>query len=97
MELTDDEKSKIQNVVIDKLQKSFESGKLQRGGQPFFKVICFMLDMYNQRNFYGTLAVNIAGPDVKKVFIQDRTYKLDTLYTESGESVIRLLKKSENS
>jgi len=93
MELTEQEKKDIIEAVTERLSKSFETGKLQRGGPGMYKVILWMLDMYNQKSFYGTLAVSVAGPDVKRTETLNRTYKVDTMFNESGASLIRLVTK----
>lgn len=95
--LTPNERDAISKNIQDRLEKSFEVSKFNRTKTPFYKAILFLFDQYNRKNFYGEIGLKLAGPDVKEVFITKRTFKVDTMYNEEGNSVFKLaVRKDEN-
>jgi hypothetical protein len=79
--LTPEQQKKIEDRVIEALRKSFRVGESSRT-VPMWQNLLFLLDKYNNGNYYGTIAIKILGISCNDAREVEVTHKLVETYDE---------------
>ena len=77
---SEQDKEIIKSHINSELEKAIEVNSLGKGGTPVWMNILFILETFNQGNFYGTLELKVLGTTCNDVKIKERTYKLREKY-----------------
>jgi len=84
IEYSQKEKELILKRLNEKILKSLEVNKYGKG-TPLWMDLEFILDQFNQGNYYGTLELKILGTSCNDVKEKERTHKLLEIYGENLE------------
>ncbi len=72
---------RIEEQLLKKFRRAVKMNA-NGDGTASWKNILFMLDLFGQGDFYGTLQVKVLGCVVKDLRILDRTFKVNEMYRD---------------
>ena len=81
IEYTKDQKAEILKRLNEKLLKSFDVNQYGKG-TPLWMNLEFILDNFNQGNYYGTLELKLLGTSCNDIKEKERTHKLMEIYED---------------
>jgi len=81
LEYTEEQKQEIRELLLARLERSFETNKHGKG-TPFWLNVLFMFDLFNRGNYYGTMILKILGTSCNDVREGEVTHKLSEKYSD---------------
>ena len=78
---TPEQREKIKNRVMEALDRSFDVNKFGKG-TPLWMSLLFILERFNEGNYYGSLELKILGTSANDIKEKERTHKLLEQYVE---------------
>jgi len=78
---TPEQREKIKQVVNQELEKSFDINKFGKG-TPLWMNLLFILQKFNEGNYYGTIEIKILGTACNDAKEKERTHKMMEIFTD---------------
>lgn len=75
------QREEIKRQILKALDESFEVNKHGKG-TPMWQNILFLLDKFNQGNYYGIIEIKIVGTSANDAKEKERTHRLQEIYKE---------------